>query len=429
MKVLWLSPNSGLLYGDVRHGSYNGEGWVVSLQKILQESFKDIHLGMVFVSDRYQTSVEKDGTTYFPVFSRKKSRLEKVLEYYGGYKKVDDNKYVSQLRDIVKNFKPDVIHLFGMESPFSSCLGKLGVPVVVHLQGILGPYDNAFFPVDINKSSFLFPITLKEWVLRNGYIYAKNSIKVRGNIEKRHFKLVRYVMGRTDWDFQVSRLLAPQSEYYHVDEVLRSDFYTNMGKWQSKQRGKFKIISVISETIYKGLDVILKTAHLLKTNTNIDFDWHVVGIKRNARMVHFFEKSVGVKSSDVNIIYKGVLTKEELCMSTLDADLYVHPSYIDNSPNSLCEAQLLGLPVIATNVGGVSSLIEHNKSGLLVPANAPFELAFYIKEIIENKELAKGLGEEAFYRASKRHNKITIGESLIRAYKACIKPQNANVLV
>ena len=59
----------------------------------------------------------------------------------------------------------------------------------------------------------------------------------------------------------------------------------------------------------------------------------------------------------------------------LSCTAYVHPSYIDNSPNSVCEAQVLGVPVVATDVGGVPSIVENGKTGWLVPANDPVATA------------------------------------------------------
>lgn len=69
------------------------------------------------------------------------------------------------------------------------------------------------------------------------------------------------------------------------------------------------------------------------------------------------------------------MNSDKLVELLLESDLYVHTAYIDNSPNAICEAQYLGMPIIATYVGGVPSLIEQGKDGVLIPANDPFMLA------------------------------------------------------
>lgn len=64
----------------------------------------------------------------------------------------------------------------------------------------------------------------------------------------------------------------------------------------------------------------------------------------------------------------------------------------ENSSNTVCEAQLLGIPVIATNMCGTSTLVRHMETSIFEPANAPFLMAANIKLLIENVELAGRLG-------------------------------------
>ena len=305
-----------------------------------------------------------------------------------------------------------------MENQLATILGKTKIPIVVHLQGLLAPYDNAFFPVDFNKNSFIWPFSKNEWLIRNGYIFAKKYIHVRGNRERDLFKRVGYVMGRTDWDYEVSQLLAPDSQYFHVDEVMRPCFYEKAGEWKKKHKNKLIITSTISQTIYKGLDLILKAAALLEEETDVDFEWQVVGVAPNSKYVRFFEKSICMKTSRVK--YLGVLNAEQLRDTLLDSDVYVHPSYIDNSPNSVCEAQLLGMPVIVTAVGGVPSLVEHKVSGLIVPANAPYELAYWLKYISENPNMAENIGHNATTIAQKRHDREEITKQLLLTYNTIL---------
>lgn len=415
MRILWLSTNSGLFATNNPQTPYNGGGWISSLQQVFA-SCKDHKLALAFICNQPLKKTEQNGTVYYPIYEPAKSPFKKIKEYYGGYKRWDKQKHVQESHAVIKDFKPDAIHLFGMENPMASILGNTPIPIAVHLQGLLAPSNNAFFPVGFNKSSFLFPFSINEWVLRNGYIYAKNSIHARGEREVELFKRVKYAMGRTQWDYQVSQLLAPQSRYFHVDEVLREPFYKNAGKWHWLNDDQLIIVSTISNTIYKGLDTILKTAKLLKEETSLNFRWLVVGIKREDKITRFFEHKLKINGSTVDVEYKGVLNAQELCEILLNSHLYVHPSYIDNSPNSICEAQLLGVPVIGTYVGGISSLVTHESTGWLVPANAPFELAYRINWCYKNKNICKSISENSYQAAALRHDKNQILRDLINIY-------------
>lgn len=416
MRVLWLSSTSGL-YGRGNH-SYNGGGWVASLQRLLEDA--PINLGLAFITHTSKEQKEEGHTKYYPIYVPDLSGLRKLRYYYGNYRKENNEELLTSIGRIIEDFRPDAIHVFGLENPLAAILGKTSIPVVVHLQGLMGPCDNAFWPSGINASSFTWPFTMREWVLRNGYKFAKKSTHVREQREDFLFQCMSNAMGRTEWDRLCTSLMAPQARYFHVDEVLRPVFYTYQGQWQRPSQIRFQIISVISNTVYKGLDLILKAAMILKRHTSLSFTWKVAGIKASAPLVGFFEKVLGIESENVGIAYLGVLSAEDLCRRELQSHCYVHPSYIDNSPNSLCEAQLLGVPCISTNVGGTSSLVKHGETGILVPANAPYELAYYIQQLACSAELSSRLSTAGSNAAAQRHNQETIVQQLLGTYQSIL---------
>lgn len=425
MKVLWLSSTPEMLKKNNGAGGYCGGGWIASLQKLLQENSADIELGIVYPSSHKEKIIRDGRTTYYPIYEREKIFFDKLMFYYGGYKNYDQNCFVAEMKNVIKSFQPDVMHLFGMENEFATILGKTDVPVVVHLQGLLAPYDNAFWPVGFNACSFVFPPSIREWILRNGYIFAKKSINVRGGRESDLFKKVRYCMGRTEWDFQVSQLLSPESKYFKVNEALRVEFYENSGCWKRVKSEKLIIASTVSETIYKGLDLILKTAKLLKEETSINFEWRIIGISEQSKFIKFFEHFLKINSEAVGVSYLGVKNPKELVSVMKDSSVYVHPSYIDNSPNSVCEAQLLGLPVIACNVGGVSTILDNGNAGILVPANAPYELAYHLKQFAVDETYCEGKRIAGLNLAKERHNPQKIILDLMTAYRSVIEDRGA----
>ena len=99
----------------------------------------------------------------------------------------------------------------------------------------------------------------------------------------------------------------------------------------------------------------------------------------------------------------------------------VHTSLIDNSPNSVCEAQVAGLPVVSTNVGGISSLIEHGKTGLLTQTNAS-DIAEKVCQLIENKELHSKIKHESKAMARPRHDGNLIAERTLGIYQRIRTP-------
>jgi glycosyltransferase involved in cell wall biosynthesis len=242
---------------------------------------------------------------------------------------------------------------------------------------------------------------------------------------KREEKILRgcyYFMGRTEWDENLTKLYAPESKYFYCSEALRETFVNNDKIWHSHNRNQIILVSTISSPLYKGLDLILKTANLIKGHININFEWRIFGTNE----IQFQEWKSKIKAIDVNVKLMGTFSAENLKAELLNADLFIHPSYIDNSPNSVCEAQIIGLPVISTNVGGISSLIEHKITGLLVPANDPYTTTAYIKLLIQNTKFATFLGTNAREVALIRHNAGKLMTDLLYIYEKAITDEKNN---
>ena len=91
--------------------------------------------------------------------------------------------------------------------------------------------------------------------------------------------------------------------------------------------------------------------------------------------------------------------------------------YIENSPNAICEAQYLGVPVISTMVGGIASLVRNGKDGKLVAANDPWQLANAIIELVNDPERMRFYSKNTMLFAQNRHNPRNIIEQLLTCYK------------
>ena len=82
----------------------------------------------------------------------------------------------------------------------------------------------------------------------------------------------------------------------------------------------------------------------------------------------------------------------------------------------MAEAQILGVPVVATNVGGTYSMVTHCKDGFLFPATDPYMAAFYIRKLLNQEDLNKSMGMYAKEIALKRHSKEGIINELKQIY-------------
>ena len=422
MKVLWFS-NSSSNY-DKGQNHYNGCGWVESLEAIIKNQ-PGIELGVSFI---HHTDFRKriiDGTTYYPILkqSRKQNPIWHILNVWGN-DNIFEKKIISNMLTVIEDFKPDVIHIFGTEGLFNSIQKYTNIPVIVHLQGIIGPLLNSYFPIEHNKRKLKYS---KYFIFKNllglGKLSDYNRFIKQSKREASNLRITKFVMGRTDWDKRIVRLYNPNVTYFHVDEVLRNPFY--LSEEINNHYSKTVLVSTISSTIYKGIDVVLKTAKLLKTETKLDFEWIIIGLNSQDKLLKYFVSSTGILPCEVNVKFLGIKSPEQITSILQESDIFIHPSYIDNSPNSVCEAQIMGLPVIATNVGGVSSIVDHMVTGILIPSNGIYELTSWIIELLDNDDLKTSLSNKAKLLAQKRHDKTKIINDLVRVYQFVTKKSNS----
>lgn len=418
MKVLWFTNNTSLYIpiSDNKRYGYNGGGWISSAEKEIRK-IDDIELAVSFMYDGQPFKVSQNGGLYYPITSPCNMKIKKIADKISlltrgieSYEQSTWDYYLENFQRILEDFKPDIIHVWGSEAQFGLVWKITETPVILHLQGIINPYFNAFLPANLSWSSY-------------GNIEIKK--KAKATIEKRKWKCWAYrekeimkgvsaVLGRTEWDKKVSHCLNPSVKYYHVDEMLREIFYMPTKRILPERA---TIITTISAAPYKGYDLVLKTARILKYNLNMYFVWKCYG---NIEP-RWIEKLVSIKHEEVNVELCGIVDSDQLYEAESHATLYFHPSYIDNSPNSLCEAQMMSLPIVATFVGGISSLVEDGIDGFLIPANDPYQAAYNIEKLVNDKELNIEMGEKAKVKAMNRHNKEEISKQILAVYDSIIR--------
>lgn len=412
MRILWFVQAN--FDPSKERGGYNGAGWISSLRdEIINRenvSLAIAYFGNIDNKDRI------GDVDYYSMAYPKLSLTHRIISNIVQNRSLKDEYetwplYRIAMKNILNDFKPDIIQIFGSENKYGLISSCTRVPVVLHLQGLINPCFDAYLPPFVSWQEYINNSNTGNRRLRSKQ---KSNWQRLCLCEKEVLTHTNFFLGRTKWDELVVKLFNPNCKYYYCSEILRSTFYEDSQRIIPE---KLVITSTISSPLYKGLDLILKTARLLKAMTNIDFIWNVYG-NVDSKII---EKTTGIKHSDVNVEYKGVASAQDIKKALLYSTVYFHPSYIDNSPNSVCEAQILGCAVICTNVGGTSSLIKDGETGFLIPANDAYAGAFYLKKLYENPQLNIRIGGNAKKIAERRHDKERIASGLLDTYALIIK--------
>jgi len=212
-------------------------------------------------------------------------------------------------------------------------------------------------------------------------------------------------------------VINPQATYYTVGELLRQPFWVS--RWRLEKCQRHRVIFTNAGHLRKGAEVLLDVIPSLKRDYP-DFQVCMAGnISHRSGYGRYIRRRL--RSLGDNVVELGALNAKEMAAELVRSHVFISPSFIDNSPNALCEAQLVGMPVISTYNGGVPSLVENGKTGLFFPTGDAPTLAAKLREVFKNDDLAQQLGSQARETAQQRHAPDSVIEGLTQAYKDVLR--------
>lgn len=333
------------------------------------------------------------------------------------------------LEEIIKKIDPDVIHVCGTEYPY--CLesvtaanqtGKLS-KVLVMIQGLCSRIAEHYCETIPNRIQYTF--TIRDLLRMDNILQQKRKMEKRGENEIAALSLVENVGGRTEWDYTCTEIINSNRRYFHVGESLRKEFYT--GQWTIEQCEKHSIfVSQCSYTI-KGFHLLIDAVNILQRKYP-DIKVYTTGqsvmkgdfnIRENS-YAKFLRKKIEKFNIKEKVFFCGELDANGMKERYLQANVFVSPSLIENSSNSIGEAMLIGCPIVSSLVGGVKNFISDGEEGLLYQSSASYMLAHQIEQIFDNDELARRLSINARNKAQLIFNKNRNIQELLAAYDLII---------
>ncbi len=184
--------------------------------------------------------------------------------------------------------------------------------------------------------------------------------------------------------------------------------------WFPCPPGSFVVGSVGWLTPVKGHRFLIEAAARLKPSFP---NLHValVGNGELQTELSALADRLGLKDS---VHFLGERDDVEVCLSAMD--LFVLPSLNEGMSRALVEAMAAGLPVIASRAGGVPALIEHGRTGLLVPAGDADALAEAIRQALDRPDWAKRMGRAASQRIGRTFDAAATVRAVEQVYEQAL---------
>ncbi len=416
MKVLWLCLFLPKQVADKMNmeGSVK-EGWITGALNRMMQGDNDVSLAIAYpVADReseQRTDVMLTETMQVPVYS-----------FYEDIKKPEDYCLSMSARflEIIEDYKPDVVHVFGTEYPHtlamartvkSLSLDKGEAPrLLIGLQGIIhkcGEVYTADVPSEITHA-----YTFRDILKKDNIAAARAKFLERGEYEKEALTLADNVTGRTSFDMSVSKKFNPNVRYFHMNETLREEFYS--GTWDLNECNRHTIFVSQGDYPLKGLHTVLEAmpgildrypdARVFVAGNNVAKRDTLKSKIKLSTYGKYLNSIMDTYHLQDKVTFLGRLDVTQMKEQYLMCHTYVCASSIENSPNSMGEAMLLGVPVVATRTGGIPDMINDEEEGLLFEVGNTSGLADDVCSIWDDDAKALSLSAAALNRACFTHD-------------------------
>ena len=336
-----------------------------------------------------------------------------------------------QFKIIIDKFKPDIVNVFGTEYPrtlsmIEACTKE---KVIITITGAVSIYAQHYYGRVPDRYHFPSPkMFLRPFINMPTLFEGKRDFQNRGKYEVEAIRYANYFVGRTRFDKALINMWNPSARYYSCNETLRDRFYKET--WKFEKCKKHTIIVPQAGYPIKGFEVFLDALSIVKKtypDTTVYVPGRSVFAQKNAlkrkilvyasQYDSFIQKKLQQLQLQDSVIFTGLLDEKDLTEQMLSSNVFVLPSAIENSPNTLGEAMLLGMPCISSFVGGVPDLLKDGEEGYLYPYDEPHILAYQIIKVFSEPDKAIEIVSRARIHAMETHNKKENMNNLISIYK------------
>ena len=147
---------------------------------------------------------------------------------------------------------------------------------------------------------------------------------------------------------------------------------------------------------------------------NLEVELILLGTGTDEQKLKKLAKSLGIQNK---VIFKGHISHKDLPRYLSQADIFVRPSLSEGLGNAFLEAMAMGLPVIATPVGGIVDFVKDKETGLFCKPKNYRDLALKIDMILKDNKLKDRIALQGQKMIIKNYSWDIISQKMFQIYQ------------
>lgn len=396
IKVVWISPFNISKFDSelqLKNAKATFCPWIdMLLDELKDNEALDLHLIAYSTALTRKVELKKDNIQYY-FLPHGIPLTSKGFPYYLQIDFLTKFLFLSKkIKKTIDSIKPDFIHLHGTENPYSISVIKLNYPTLISIQG---------FALKVYEKS-------PTWMMK---IRKDNELKIIKN--KNHFIV------RSDYMKKTIQDINPAANFYFNHYPTPS-----LNSLPAGNKKDADIVFAARLVKDKGIEDLIDSCKIVKEKYP-QLLVKIIG-RGSKSYVSFIKQKIKENGLNSNFRFIGFLpTQEGVLLEELSSKICVLPTYYDNSPGTIRECLMLGVPVVSYKVDDIPELVQHDKTGLLVDVGDIEGLANSIIDLLTNDKKRTSMEIAAKAYAAKYLDNKNIAKNLVEIYKDFLQKHNS----
>ena len=417
MRVLWFT---GVQLPAVTGEGLNRAGWQEGLRQALEIYEPEIELVIASFGSEEYSPFTKGNASYHNIYRKPQAtdRWARMIRNWSHQSYQEEE--LDEILRIYKEIDPDIVFIFGTENPFGLMSKEFSSPAVISIQAVINGLVKRLF-AGLPARKLLGELFSKNTLVGGGIFHKWWSHSTYAKTERRIYRKNKYFCGRTDWDRNWAKVLNPSARYFHIDRVLRDRFYNE--EWDLNTSKQNRLFSLSGNAPFKGAVTLVEALILINSNRQEPVTLHLAGVDADSLVGNTILEMIQNAGQQDHVKLLGRIDPDQIIIEMKQARAFILPSHMDNSPNSLAEAMIMGMPCIASDAGGIPSMIDDGESGLIYPRRDLKAMSQKISQVLDQPLTAQSLGKKAREVALIRHDRKRIAAATMAMYQDVIQSE------